>query len=81
MDPVLVDSSLRLANASVNIMNVWEIIKIEFAATDKALIKNQYLVKGSGSRRLISESPGKDWVKGDIDTLTLMISQMFTLIT
>ena len=40
-----------------------------FSNEDKALIKNLYLLKGYGSRKLISEFPEKKWKKGGLDSL------------
>ena len=40
-----------------------------FSNEDKALIKNLYLLKGYGSRKLISEFPEKKWKKGVLDSL------------
>ena len=36
---------------------------------DKALIKNLHLIKGCGSRKLLTEFPNKNWTKGGLDTL------------
>ena len=40
-----------------------------YSQEDKALIKNLYLLKGYGSRRLLTEFPEKNWTKPGINSL------------
>jgi len=47
-----------------------------FREDDKALVKNLHLCKGYGSRRLLSEFPGKNWTKGGLDVLLRKFCEM-----
>jgi len=40
-----------------------------FSEKDKATVKNLHPFKGYGSRRLLSEFPGKNCTKGNLDVL------------
>ena len=40
-----------------------------FSEEDKGLIKNLYLLKGYGARRLIAEFPSKNWKRGGLNDL------------
>ena len=40
-----------------------------FSEEDKVLIKNLYLIKGYGSRRLIAEFPSKNWNRSSVENL------------
>ena len=46
-----------------------------FSEEDKAIIKNLYLVKGYGSRRLLAEFPMKNWTKGGVDSLLIKLRE------
>jgi len=40
-----------------------------FSYKDKVLIKNLYLIKGYGARKLMSEFPEKNWKKSSFNKL------------
>ena len=44
-----------------------------FSEEDKALIKNLYLLKGYGARRLMTEFPLKTWNRGALNSLLLKL--------
>ena len=46
-----------------------------FSEEDKAIIKNLYLIKGYGSRRLLAEFPMKNWAKGGVDSLVIKLRE------
>ena len=47
-----------------------------FSDEDKVLIKNLYLIKGYGARKLISEFPEKNWKKGGLEKLLHSIDEL-----
>jgi len=47
-----------------------------FSDEDKVLIKNLYLIKGYGARKLISEFPEKNWKKGGLEKLLHSINEL-----
>ena len=44
-----------------------------FSEEDKVLIKNLYLLKGYGARRLMTEFPIKNWNRGALNLLLLKL--------
>lgn len=44
-----------------------------FSEEDKALIRNLYLLKGYGARRLMTEFPQKNWNRGALNSLLLKL--------
>jgi hypothetical protein len=49
-----------------------------FSKEDKALIKNLYLIKGYGSKRLLEEFPTKNWTLGGLEYLLKKLRQTGT---
>jgi len=47
-----------------------------FSDEDKVFIKNSYLIKGYGARKLISEFPEKNWKKGGLEKLLHSIDEL-----
>jgi len=50
-----------------------------FSDEDKVLIKNLYLIKGYGARKLISEFPEKNWKKSGLDKLLKKLRETGTV--
>jgi len=50
-----------------------------FSYEDKVLIKNLYLIKGYGARKLMSEFPEKNWKKSSFNKLLKKLRDMGTV--
>jgi len=50
-----------------------------FSYEDKVLIKNLYLIKGYGARKLMSEFPEKNWKKSSLNKLLKKVRDVGTV--